>query len=69
VGAVRGAVAKEERGKSGFGFDPIFIPSGYDQTYAELGLDIKNKISHRRKALEEFEKYLKSEEIYSARTK
>ncbi|WP_054858015.1 XTP/dITP diphosphatase [Vulcanisaeta sp. JCM 16159] len=47
TGIVRGSIAMEPRGSEGFGFDPIFIPDGYDKTFAELGIDIKNKLSHR----------------------
>ncbi len=39
-------------GEQGFGYDPIFIPEGYDKTFAELGIDQKNKMSHRAKALQ-----------------
>lgn len=52
-GRVKGRIAEEPRGKGGFGYDPIFIPEGYDKTFAELGDEIKNKISHRRNALVE----------------
>ncbi|BDR92031.1 XTP/dITP diphosphatase [Vulcanisaeta souniana] len=47
IGVVRGSIAMEPRGSEGFGFDPIFIPSGYNKTFAELGPEIKNKLSHR----------------------
>lgn len=54
---VYGSIAKEKRGSSGFGFDPIFIPKGYDKTFAELG-EKKNEISHRSKALNMFIEFL-----------
>ena len=54
-GIVRGHIIQELRGNGGFGYDPLFVPDGYDKTYAELGEGIKNRISHRaiafRKAL------------------
>lgn len=46
-GAIRGKIIDEKRGESGFGYDPVFVPDGYKQTFAELGEDIKNTISHR----------------------
>lgn len=51
-GELRGEIASQSRGESGFGYDPIFIPEGFSQTLAELGPEIKNGISHRRRALE-----------------
>ena len=51
-GIVRGKLIHEKRGEKGFGYDPIFIPEGYTQTFAELGKDVKNKISHRARAME-----------------
>jgi len=50
-GRCRGKIAFRLQGKAGFGYDPVFIPSGYKTTFAQLGLKIKNKISHRSKAL------------------
>ena len=50
-GIVDGEIIRERRGGEGFGYDPIFQPEGYDKTFAELGLDIKNHISHRARAV------------------
>jgi len=50
VGELPGKIIDTPRGKNGFGYDPIFVPDGYEQTLAELTLDEKNKISHRAKA-------------------
>lgn len=50
-GIIKGEIIKEKRGDSGFGYDPVFVPEGYDQTFAELGNDIKNRISHRALAV------------------
>ena len=57
-GIVNGQIIRERRGGEGFGYDPIFQPNGYDQTFAELGLDIKNQISHRARATRKFAEYL-----------
>lgn len=51
-GVLEGQIALAPKGSAGFGYDPVFIPEGYDQTLAELGPQIKNKISHRRRALQ-----------------
>ena len=58
-GIVKGAIIEEKRGGAGFGYDPIFVPEGYDQTFAELGNDIKNTISHRARAVEKLCTFLK----------
>ncbi len=52
TGELRGEIALEPRGSSGFGYDPVFIPEGFSKTLAELGPEVKNEISHRRRALE-----------------
>lgn len=51
-GQIEGQIATEIRGKTGFDYDYIFIPEGYKQTFAELGVEVKNKISHRHQAIE-----------------
>jgi len=50
-GVCEGRIIFEPRGKNGFGYDPLFVPVGFEQTFAELGEDVKNKLSHRAKAL------------------
>lgn len=51
-GEVHGAIAHESSGRSGFGFDPIFVPEGMDRTFAEMTLEEKNSMSHRTRALD-----------------
>ena len=53
LGVCAGHIRHDPVGESGFGYDPVFVPDGYHQTFAELGEDIKNRISHRAKALEQ----------------
>ncbi|MBR2030594.1 MAG: non-canonical purine NTP diphosphatase [Alistipes sp.] len=58
-GIVRGTIATEESGNEGFGYDPLFIPEGYDHTFADMSADEKNAISHRGRAVAELVKALK----------
>lgn len=57
-GIVEGQIIKERRGGEGFGYDPIFQPDGYEETFAELGMEIKNHISHRARAVKKLADYL-----------
>ncbi len=57
-GIVEGEIIRERRGGEGFGYDPIFQPTGYDKTFAELGLSVKNTISHRARAVNKLTHYL-----------
>jgi XTP/dITP diphosphohydrolase len=59
-GVCEGKIAFEPRGQNGFGYDPIFAPDGFEQTFAELGDGVKNKISHRAKGLAELKRWLDS---------
>jgi len=57
-GVVEGKIAFQPRGTGGFGYDPLFIPNGFDLTYAEMPRDLKNKISHRSRAVKKFVEFL-----------
>lgn len=57
-GIVRGEIAPEERGTEGFGYDPVFIPEETGKTFAELGVDVKNRISHRARAVRKLVAFL-----------
>lgn len=59
VGKAEGEITLEPRGTGGFGYDPLFIPAGYDCTMAEISADEKNRISHRGEALRQFESWLR----------
>jgi XTP/dITP diphosphohydrolase len=59
-GIIKGEIIKEKRGDTGFGYDPIFVPEGYDQTFAEMGDEIKNKISHRAVAINKLCEFLEN---------
>ena len=60
-GECHGQIIKERKGSNGFGYDPIFMPDGYDITLAEMSEDGKNKISHRGKALTQMLKFINEE--------
>ena len=57
-GIVEGEITTEKRGEKGFGYDPVFKPNGYNGTFAELGVDVKNQISHRALAVQKLVKYI-----------
>ena len=60
-GIVKGRIGFEIKGDHGFGYDPIFIPDGYDKTFGELGKSIKDKISHRAAALKLLSEWIKKQ--------
>jgi XTP/dITP diphosphohydrolase len=60
-GIVHGEIIKERQGNFGFGYDPVFVPEGYVKTYAELGNDVKNAISHRAMAINKLCEFLSSQ--------
>ena len=59
-GVVEGVIAEQPRGTGGFGYDPLFVPEGYSKTFAELPVAVKNRESHRARALRKLAEYLKS---------
>jgi XTP/dITP diphosphohydrolase len=62
-GTVEGTITSEPSGKGGFGYDPLFIPSGYSETLADLGPDIKSQLSHRAKAIQSLVLSIKSGDL------
>lgn len=61
-GIVNGRIDTQKHGTEGFGYDPLFIPDGYDESFAQLGEDVKNQISHRARAVKELCEFLTREE-------
>ncbi len=59
-GKIEGKIITEKLGTNGFGYDPIFVPDGYDETFAQLDSEIKNNISHRARALQKMLEFLKT---------
>ena len=57
-GEIKGKIIENMAGENGFGYDPIFVPEGYEETFAELSSEIKNTISHRARAMEKFLSYI-----------
>lgn len=57
-GVVNGSISEEKRGTSGFGYDPVFVPESYTQSFAEMGNEIKNTISHRAEAVKKLSTFL-----------
>jgi len=59
-GEVRGLIADSPRGENGFGYDPVFVAAGFTETFAELPTEVKNRISHRARAVEKLREFLGS---------
>ena len=68
-GSCRGTIIGEMRGKHGFGFDPIFVPEGYDVTFAEMTTEEKNEISHRSRAFMEVSRYIVNGENFDKKSR
>lgn len=62
-GKIKGAITREQRGEGGFGYDSIFVPDGYEKTFAELSAEQKNKISHRAIAVKKFADFILSKKL------
>ena len=60
-GIVKGTISREKMGNAGFGYDPIFIPEGFSESFAQMTSEMKNSISHRYRATEELSNYLKEQ--------
>lgn len=57
-GEVKGRILEEKQGSKGFGYDPLFVPDGYEESFAQLGEETKNHISHRARAMQKMKEYL-----------
>ncbi|KOY87505.1 deoxyribonucleotide triphosphate pyrophosphatase [bacterium 336/3] len=57
-GTIHGTILNEKRGEKGFGYDPVFLPNGYDKTFAEMDIEAKNQISHRAIAVKKIIDFL-----------
>ncbi len=66
-GKVHGHILSEAQGKGGFGYDPVFVPEGYTQSFAQMSLDEKNRISHRARALDQMIAYFRTQNTQSSR--
>jgi len=64
VGEIQGQIHAEPKGSNGFGYDPVFVPEGLGQTFAELSLAEKNQIAHRARALHKFKKFVEDSRIF-----
>lgn len=62
-GICQGHITSEQRGQEGFGYDPVFVPEGSDRTFAEMGMEEKNRFSHRKKALDNLVVFLNNLDI------
>jgi XTP/dITP diphosphohydrolase len=62
-GIVNGKIALQEEGEGGFGYDPVFIPEGYEKTFASLSAEVKNTISHRARAMEELRRIINNQQL------
>ena len=62
-GSVDGIIINEKRGSHGFGYDPVFVPNGFDKTFAEMNMEEKSKLSHRARAIEKFIHFLNEQSM------
>jgi XTP/dITP diphosphohydrolase len=60
-GAVEGVIINHERGEGGFGYDPLFVPAGYCETFGQLSAEVKNRESHRARALAKAQAFLNAQ--------
>jgi len=65
-GKVKGEIIKEKHGTDGFGYDPIFKPDGFTETFAEISMEEKNKVSHRGMAIQKLVEFLKNQQALTS---